>query len=411
LSLSRRLILFTLSIIFLITSVLGIALVESNFRSENSRVLSAIETIANSISTSPDTSISSAVSLASESQNLISIYLYEDSGNILPILEGFEVDENSILSTFAKLQLESDSILSAESYRVRFVNLEDGDYIALLADISQFQDERLRNYLQLFIFILISTLLSLIVLRWIISRDIERAMAEVNELNRLQAESKKNQLLRNFIADASHELRTPLTVIKGYLDLHKQTLSSNSNSDLYAVLNTEANRIDRNISNLLTFLEQETVESEELYQIDLSNLLRIEISDFAKRERDKEVISRVQDGLRVLATEDLLLRMIRNALANISRHATPTAKVEISATAIGNTLTLRFENDSETDSLQDLKFEDLLKRFSHARSYEKGGSGLGINIMNSAAEKIGGNIKIYRPSAKKFGLEIELPIN
>jgi two-component system OmpR family sensor kinase len=391
--------------------VLGITLVESTFRSETSKVSSEINQIANAASDLPDKSISSVVSMANISQNNVSVYLYEDSGNLLPITERFALNEKEVLSAFSNLGLASNSILSIENLRVRFVGIENGDYLAILADVSGYQKQRIQNYLQLFLFILLSTLIGLLILRWIISRDVEKAMAEVNELNRLQAESKKNQLLKNFIADASHELRTPLTVIKGYLDMHKQDLRSLSNNDLYQVLNNEANRIDKNISNLLMFLEQETVESEELYRINLSDILEMEISDFARRERGKTVVSNMQDELYVLATEDLLRRIFRNALNNISRHAIPNSKVEISAVVVDNLLTVKFENESEKDALQDLKFEDLIKRFNQARSFEKGGSGLGISIMSGAAKKIGGSIRIYRPGDKRFGLEIELPIN
>jgi signal transduction histidine kinase len=409
LTLQKRLTLFTLLLTTAITLLLGITLVENVNRSQLSSIDFEINQVANSTKSARDSLITDALTLATSSQSNLSLLIIDEDGEIYPILE--QTDELSDLledRVDPKLLL-AEEVFNEGFFRIRSVQIGGGDQLLVISDISKITDEKRRNYLLLFTFLFLSTCLSLALLRKVISRDVRRAITEIQDRDRLQAEKEKNTLLKNFISDASHELRTPLTVIKGYLEIWKLNPTQPPEPKVMELLLQETKRIERNITSLLEYLEQETIAEEELTPIELNIFIERELEIFTARESERDIEKNVEANLLVLASEDLLLRLLRNLFGNISQHTTKDKAVKVRAYKKNDEIILQVENHWAKDSTELMNFEKLTTRFNSTRSYEKGGSGLGFSIMNGAVTKMRGTLKVYQTDNGNFGVEVALP--
>ena len=408
-TLQRRLTLFTVALTTFITIVLGLTLVESTYRSQINSFDYEINQIAQATINGKDSSITEALTFANSSRNNLSLLVLDRNGEILPILE-----QGDDLSDSLKKVIDIEGKLAKKvstygNYRIRGIDIGGGDRLLVVADLTTVDSEKNRNYLLLTLFLIISSLLSLSLLRRVIARDVKRAIAEIQALDRLQSEQEKNRLLKNFIADASHELRTPLTVIKGYLELWKKNPNLSPDPQKLELMLTESMRMDKNITSLLKFLEQETTNEATLMPINLSTILERELHIFDERESNRAINELIENDLLVLGTEELLLTVLRNIFSNIARHSDSHAKVIIRAFKRKNEVFLQFENQWSAQLQDALDFEKLTTRFSTTRSFEKGGSGLGFSIMNSAVAKMRGNLKVYKSDEDYFGVEVVLP--
>jgi K+-sensing histidine kinase KdpD len=409
LTLQRRLTLFTVALTTFITIVLGLTLVESTYRSQINSFDYEINQIAQATINGKDSSITEALTFANSSRNNLSLLVLDQNGEILPILE-----QGDDLSDSLKKVIDIEGKLAKKvstygNFRIRGIDIGGGDRLLVVADLTTVESEKNRNYLLLTLFLIISSLLSLSLLRRVIARDVKRAIAEIQALDRLQSEQEKNRLLKNFIADASHELRTPLTVIKGYLELWKKNPNLSPDPQKLELMLTESMRMDKNITSLLKFLEQETTNEATLMPINLSTILERELHIFDERESNRAINELIENDLLVLGTEELLLTVLRNIFSNIARHSDSHAKVIIRAFKRKNEVFLQFENQWSAQLQDALDFEKLTTRFSATRSFEKGGSGLGFSIMNSAVTKMRGNLKVYKSDEDYFGVEVILP--
>jgi signal transduction histidine kinase len=217
-------------------------------------------------------------------------------------------------------------------------------------------------------------------------------------------------MLLEFASDTSHELRTPLTVITGYLDLIRKSKSASIEREVIVTMQREASRLEVNIANLLTMLELEVIEDESLSPINLSRLIEGEMKSFREIESNRELIVNIESDLWIKGSEELVLKLLRNALGNIRRHSKLDAPVRVILRRQVEFAELFIENGGPLDASQSLKIEDYLTRFSSNRSTSKGGSGLGFSIMNKSASKLSGKLSLFKSELGGFGINIKIPL-
>ncbi len=408
-TLQKRLTIFTVTLTTAITVILGLTLVESTYRAQVRSLDNEINQISQATKSGEESLLSEALSLASASSNNLSLILLDANGELLPVLEQVVNLSNELKRDLKVDSQQLKSLTTIENFRIKSIEIGGGDKLLVVADLREIAGGKNRNYLYLISFLLISSFISLSLLRKVIARDVKRAITEIQTLDRLEAEKERNRFLREFIADASHELRTPLTVIKGYLDLWKAHPEKTPEEPRIDLLLEESNRAERNINSLLDFLEQETIVDETLRPINFSNLLKSEVSIFSERNPNREISESIDPDMILLSTDDLLIRLIRNVLGNIERHSDSYANVSLRAYRSEKNIVLQVENQWDNQSIDSFDFEKLTTRFNASRSFEKGGSGLGFNIMNGATRKMRGSLDVYRSATGDFGVKFTFP--
>jgi K+-sensing histidine kinase KdpD len=407
--LQRRLTWFTLILIGIITISLGVFLVESAYRDSKAMTNRELTQIINSINQSKEDKLTTALT-AVRTSSLAPILLLIDQDQEALILydPGNEEGITKINEITVSVDGEVGNLPTA--YQSQVVAIEGDAFLVVLKDISQIGKERTRSYLYLLIFGLLSIFLAQLILRKLISRDVERESEVIRLEEKLNFERNKREMLLEFMADASHELRTPLTIMKGYISLANKN-SQISDSEIVEKLKNESVRLEKNIESLLTVLEFESIPENLLAPINLSNLLKQEFDEFAKREFSRDVKVEITEKIKVLASEELILKLVRNALLNITRHASDSKIVSLKLFRSANEIVIAIEDSGPLGVQQTLILDDYIRRFNSNRAAEKGGSGLGFSIMHSAVRKLSGRLEIFRSDLGGFGLKIYIPTN
>ncbi len=196
---------------------------------------------------------------------------------------------------------------------------------------------------------------------------------------------------RRFVSDASHELRTPLTAIRGQLEV----LAGRTEPEpaevrhLERVALTEIARIERLVEDMLALARLE--EDARLRPAPVA------LPGFLERLADDRALGGVElgelAGGTLRADPEALTRVLRNLLANASRHAGPAGRVALSAVARGSRLTIRVDDDGP--GIPPAERERVFDRFHRseaARDRRSGGAGLGLAIAREIVELHGGRI-------------------
>ncbi|KAA9234341.1 MULTISPECIES: sensor histidine kinase [Aerococcus] len=218
-----------------------------------------------------------------------------------------------------------------------------------------------------------------------LTKSINASLTKERDL-RLALE-KKDRLQQELLLNLSHDIRTPLTSIKGYLQLLGE---SNSEVERKHYLNNLSQRLDRLtllLDQLFTYM---TIEDDDyplaLEKIDLKenlvNHFLAYYNSFQAQEMDLD-FSLPDRILYIQGDTHLLQRMFENLIKNVLVHG--DKKVEISLDDRGF---LVIKNDLAHSISRPL--DDLFQRFQQGQDYrQSGGSGLGLNIVQSAAKKMG----------------------
>lgn len=204
----------------------------------------------------------------------------------------------------------------------------------------------------------------------------------------------------DFIAIAAHDLRTPLTVLKGTVQLigrqsRAGTLDQDSLNSELAMIESEANRIDQLLTNLLdvTRVREGRLEIHptptDLGRI-IENVLHRLGQDVQRRVEfvgDAELPAGDWE-------ESRIEQVIENLLSNAAKYA-PTGPIRVSLRRFGEAVRLEIRDEGIGLSAEDRA--QLFRRFYRSpevieRKLE--GTGLGLYICRGIVEAHGGEIRV-----------------
>lgn len=220
------------------------------------------------------------------------------------------------------------------------------------------------------------------------SDEVARLAQAFNEMLRALAASQHRQ--RQLVADAGHELRTPLTSLRTNLDLLVQAgsstgLSAENRAELLDDVRAQIGEMTTLIGDLVELAREEpatsTVEPVELAAVVEQAVSRV------RRRADIEFDIRIAPWW-VIGDVAALERAVTNLLDNAAKWS-PTGGV---VTVTLNQGTLMIADQGPGISSQDLPH--VFERFYRsAESRGMPGSGLGLSIVRSVAERHGGIVR------------------
>lgn len=217
------------------------------------------------------------------------------------------------------------------------------------------------------------------------------------------------------IENISHDLRTPLTVILGYLRLFRKSgmfLSDDAAKDPRAqkqelletitILEQKAEVMNHLVSQFYDYSRFNSGSYEiELQRIDASRILRESLMGSYQilQQNELEVDVRLIDhAVWVLGDTAALERIFLNLFQNAARYADTWLRIAMEEHE--TEISIFFENDSRTLDREDVPY--IFERFyiqDHSRSH--GGTGLGLTVAKSLAEKMEGMLtaRLIDPAA------------
>jgi signal transduction histidine kinase len=230
------------------------------------------------------------------------------------------------------------------------------------------------------------------------ARLYQAAQVQVKELEKL------NRLKDEFLSTVSHELRTPITNVKMSINMLRVWLDDKERCQRYLnILDAETNREADLIDDLLDLQRLEAAQSPiKLKEICLQEWVSDVVAPFRSRalRQGLELTVECEAELPLLTTDSFVLgRILAELLNNACKY-----------TADGNaiSLTIYLETNQDTSLSQmafevrnqaDIPSEDLphifekFYRVIQADRYKRGGTGLGLALVQRRVEQLGGTIK------------------
>ena len=220
-------------------------------------------------------------------------------------------------------------------------------------------------------------------------------------LDRIQqafgARWRSEQKVRQFAADASHELRTPLTTIRGYAELYRQgALGPDQLPNAMRRIEQESQRMSTLVAELLELARLDRTSSLDLAETDLALLVRDAAADASAVEPGRPVKAEAPDRLIAVVDEARIRQVLANLLGNVREHTPPGTPVAVRLAPVRGGAVLEVADAGPGMSGEDAaRAFDRFHRGSGRPGSEdgddsRGGSGLGLSIVQAIAAAHGG---------------------
>lgn len=203
------------------------------------------------------------------------------------------------------------------------------------------------------------------------------------------------------IANISHDLKTPLTVLNNYLELlgdDAVVVNEQERAEYLGIAYHKNLDLQRLIHNLFDVTRMESGTAVyRMERISASLLMREADCKYAELVRDSglEFYAEAEAGTEVEADSDKIWSILDNLVYNAIRHTPP-----------GGSITLKIRQNRDcteltvTDTGEGIAPEHLphiFERFykvSPERGEKDGSSGLGLYIIKTAVEAMGGTVEV-----------------
>jgi two-component system, OmpR family, sensor kinase len=220
--------------------------------------------------------------------------------------------------------------------------------------------------------------------------------------------------LRQFVADASHELRTPVATIRGYAELYRSggLTGGDALDDAMRRTEQEAIRMGSLVDDLLHLARLDQGRPLENERVDLVALATDAASD-ARAVDPSRPVEAITDGpLVVLGDEKRLRQVIANVVGNALVHTPPGTPVEIRTDRVGDRAVVAVvdRGPGMSEEVVSHAFERFF-RADPARSRHRGGSGLGLSIVEATVAAHGGTTTLESSVGEGTTVRIELPLD
>ncbi|MGW6447850.1 sensor histidine kinase [Lentzea sp. NPDC055074] len=228
----------------------------------------------------------------------------------------------------------------------------------------------------------------------------------------LAARTAAEQRLRRFIADASHELRTPLTSLRGYADLFKYAAANEpgEREKHLEKLRSEASRMSVLLDDLLLLARLDSAATEPPLRpedLDLSVVAEAAADAFRAGRPSHELILDA-DTVSMTADPTRLRQVLDNLLTNAAVHTPAGTAVVLKVTAENGWAVIRVADTGPGIPAADqARIFDRFYRVDDSRTRQRGGSGLGLAVVQSLVEAHGGTIELSsRPGSTVFTIRL-----
>lgn len=244
-----------------------------------------------------------------------------------------------------------------------------------------------------------------------LNEEKQKLLTAIKRLQELEQQQKQ------FIGNISHELKTPLTSIMAYSDLLGMY------GDDPVLLQNARVQISKEAERLYSLIEKALqLSSMDIYDFE-TNAARLEVKPLLEEalsrlhiKAEKQEISLLSDLTddQVWADRDNLMHMVTNLLSNAVKYNRPGGWVRLSnrseAAPSGERRVIIEVTDSGIGVPVELRNRifDPFFTVSDDRSRETGGTGLGLALVKSLAEKQHGSVKLAEsgPGGSRFVISL-----
>jgi signal transduction histidine kinase/CheY-like chemotaxis protein len=306
---------------------------------------------------------------------------------------------------------------------LRKMQLSDDIYVNCL-EVQKRLDSELENTLRdnnaqasnlsLFNRILaIAAIIAILVMTTIIIRRHSKQLQLINDFKAAQrAALRSTEVKDQFLANMSHELRTPLNALIGFGRLLSQTPLNDTQKQYANVISSSSNNLLNIVNDVLDFSKIEAGKLRiEKRVFNIKQLLQDVALMFSASFKEKGIVyqSNVDEKIPEFLKTDaerlkqILINLIGNALKFTDKGTVTLGVSIIWDNDTERLMKLGFSVNDTGSGIPIDKTESIFKRFEqleHATTRQHGGTGLGLTIVKSLVNLLGGNVSVYSEMGK-----------
>lgn len=196
-----------------------------------------------------------------------------------------------------------------------------------------------------------------------------------------------NQRLDQFIKDSMHEINTPLSIINVNIDLYNRSNPTNK----YLQRIKAATKTLATLYNDMDYLIKNERLTFEYEPIDLSLYLQERIDYFSEVAALKNISiePHIDDEVMIRFNPTQLQRIIDNNLSNAIKYSREEGKIDLFLVGLDDRCVMSFKDYG-------VGIEDVNRIFEryYRENRDKGGFGIGLNIVKSIIDKAGIELSI-----------------
>ncbi|MDD2463077.1 MAG: ATP-binding protein [Desulfobulbus sp.] len=214
-------------------------------------------------------------------------------------------------------------------------------------------------------------------------------------INRLfQRVDQSMALQRRFIADAAHELRSPMTALSLQAERLAEAEMSSSGRQRLGDLRKGIERARKLLDQLLTFARSQAMSTGPSPPLSVQQVYRQVLEDLLPLAEAKSIdigiTSAVDAWLAINAVD--LLTLVKNVVDNALRYTPPSGRVDLSVSIAPGTVNLVVEDNGP--GIPKEERERVFDPFYRVLGNEQIGSGLGLSIVRTIAQRIGASVTL-----------------
>lgn len=406
--LRRKFILVTMSVVFLVMSVVLIVLNATNYLHTVERAEDILNVLAGNGGDFPEEIVpenrpgnlppNQGLSVETPFETRYFMAFANSEQEIL------QIDTTRIQSVDSETgQLYAQQVLSSgkkkgyvDDFRYQIVEQEDGTFLVLFVD-SQRDLQLVRSFLWNSLLIGIISLLFIFLLVFYFSKKIVKPVQQ--NIDRQ----------KQFITDAGHEIKTPLAIISANNDVQEML---NGKSEWTESTGKQINRLNGLIENMLQLAQME----EGTYQpktesVDLSKIVQEVCEPYVMIAEQKSVntVLEIQPDIVIQANTSSVNKLCSLLMDNANKYVQEPGEIQVHLERIsGHKVKLQISN---TVSELPQNFQRLFDRFyreDQARNQKAGGYGIGLSLAAAIVDSYHGEIKAMALDAHTIVFEVVL---
>ncbi len=236
-------------------------------------------------------------------------------------------------------------------------------------------------------------------------------LSDVTELKAMEKEMRQNERLAavgRMAAGVAHEVRNPLSSVKGLALLLKDKFASTSReSEMASLLVQEVERMNRTISELLSFARPGTLD---LAPVSLDELLRQAVR-LIEADTASDAIATtlaVEEGLpEIMADRDRLNQVFINIMLNAVQSMEQGGELRVAARTVAGGEAVEVTIGDTGCGMDPETMEQVFYPYFTTR---EGGTGIGLAISQKIVSDHGGTIRMESEPGRGTLVTIELPL-
>jgi signal transduction histidine kinase len=219
---------------------------------------------------------------------------------------------------------------------------------------------------------------------------------------------------REFVSNVSHELRTPLTIVHGYLQsvLRRQNNLTQIQQEALETAASEAERTIRLLQDLLDLARADSGYLNFQMKSYVLNELIEEIIIMAKKYSDREISLEAEPHhIEVKVDYSRLKQVLLNLIDNAIKYSDSGTPIKLKLYQLQEKAIIEVRDEGYGIPLQhQARIFERFYRVDESRSHATGGSGLGLSIVKTLVEGMGGSVTVQSKLGEGSLFTITLPL-